>query len=738
MVDLDGLLNSLSLEEKVAQLSCGGRLYEMPDVVAGSLDTAEFAARFPDGTGQLGRPSVGRDADTTFTLTSAIQHTLEARSHLPALFNEEGVHGLMGGGATVFPAALAMAATWDVDLVEQVYAAVARETRNRGSNYVYAPVLDLARDPRWGRIEETFGEDPFLVAQMGLATIHGLQGRTYQIAADRVVACAKHFVGHGLPQAGNNGAPVQIGPRELISEHAYPFEVAIQQGRVGAIMAAYHDWDGIPTHANSELLTHLLRDDLGFEGMVTSDGFGIPQLETLHRVASDPTDAARQAFAAGVDCQVPEPGGTANFVAEVRAGRLSVETVDRACRNILAVKDRLGLFDRTADTRVEIDRQAHRELSREVAVRGIVLLANDAGVLPLDPGNTSRVAVSGPNASDAHLGGYTDPDATGISILDGIRARFASSQVVLEEGCRITERPTGAKTWWIDSVDLADPDLDDDRISAAVASATEAEVAIVVIGGNEATQREGWWFDHLGDRSELTMAGRQDELVERVAATGTTTIAVVVSGGPVDLRRTVAAADAVLWTSYAGEAGGHAVADVLAGIRNPEGRLPITFPRSSGQIPIHGNRRPSAGRGYFHESAEPLFGFGHGLSYTEFAIDEVRVEPPEISVADLEAGSRVEVLVRVTNTGGRRGRELIRVAVEDTIATVTQPRKPTRGFARVDLASGASVDVAIPLPRDAFRLLDRDLDWVVEPGRFEIDVFGSNTTVSTPGVVVVA
>lgn len=737
MVDLDRLLDSLSLEEKVAQLSCGGRLYEMPDVAAGSLDTTAFAERFPNGTGQLGRPSVGRDADTTFALTRAIQHALDSESHLPALFNEEGVHGLMGAGATVFPAALTMAATWDIDLIEQVYTAVARETRNRGSNYVYAPVLDLARDPRWGRIEETFGEDPFLVAQMGLAAIRGLQGRSFRIAADRVVACAKHFVGHGLPQAGNNGGPVQIGPRELISEHAYPFEVAVQQGRVGAIMAAYHDWDGIPTHANSRLLGRLLREDLGFEGMVTSDGFGVPQLETLHRVAADPVDAARQAFTAGVDCQVPEPGGSANFVAEVQAGRLSIETIDRACRNILAVKDRLGLFDKTTTARVEIDRRAHAELSRRVAVRGIVLLTNGESVLPLDRGVISRVAVSGPNAAEAHLGGYTDPGATGVSILDGIAATFDSAQVTFDEGCRITEKPAGARSWWEDNVAMADPDLDDDRIGAAVASAQTADVAIVVVGGNEATHREGWWFDHRGDRSELTMAGRQDELVERIAGTDVPTIAVVISGGPVDLRRVVAAADAVLWTSYVGEAGGHAVADVLAGIHDPAGRLPITFPRSSGQIPIHSGRRPSAGRGYFHESAEPLFTFGYGLSYTAFAIEEIQVTPAEITVAELEAGAEVAVTARVTNTGRRSGCELVRVTVDDEVATVAQPGSPTRGFRRLDLAAGESAQVTIPLRHDSFRLLDRNLNWVVEPGHFAIDVVTSTTTVSTEGIWVV-
>ncbi len=731
MADVARLMDTMTLAEKVAQLSCGGRCNEMTIVSEDGIDPEALRSEFPNGLGQLGRPSLGRDADAAYALTTAVQRALTAAGHPRALFNEEGVHGLVGGGATVFPSALAMASTWDPDLIEQVYTAVAREARYCGSNYVYAPVLDLARDARWGRIEETFGEDPHVVARFGLAAVRGLQGRTFRIAADRVLACAKHFVGHGVPQAGNNGGPVHLGPRELIGQHAVPFELAIEDGQLGAVMAAYHDWDGVPTHANAEVLTGLLRERLGFSGVVTSDGFGVPQLCTLHHVAADDVDASRQAFTAGIDFEVPRPGGSARLGEEVEAGRLDPAVIDRACRNVLVAKDRLGLLEDNGGPRLEIDRDAHGALSRKVAERAMVLLTNERGTLPLEPAALDTILVTGPNASDARLGGYTDPGAKGVSILEGIRHRFGHARVVYSEGCRISEVPAGPHTWWQDEVALSDPAQDDDRIDAAVASAGEADVAVVAIGGSEATHREGWWFDHLGDRAELTMAGRQDELVERIAATGTTTIAVVVSAGPVDLRRVVAAAEAVIWTCYPGEAGGYAVADLISGVCEPTGRLPVTFPQVTGQVPLYSAQPPSAGRGYLHQSAEPMFPFGHGLTYTSFEVGKAWVTPSTISVAELAGGAKVEVSVEVVNTGLRTGTELVRVEIYDEIASVTRPRFGTQGFGLANLAPGESTVAKIELGWRAFRLLNRDLGWVVEPGDFAIRLATSSTTIST-------
>lgn len=732
MIDVDALIGEMSLEEKVAQLSCAARAYDLPEVIgAGAeLDVDRFIGRFPHGVGQIGRPSVGRSAEEAAALTNSLQIVLRERTRhgFGALLNEEGVHGLMGAGATVFPAALALAATWDPDLVERVYTAVARETRSRGSNFVYAPVLDLARDPRWGRVEETFGEDPHLVSLLGVAAVRGLQGPdtdwadTGRIGADRVLACAKHFVGHGVPEAGNNGGPVHLGERELRDEHVAPFAAVIDAG-VGAVMAAYHELDGVPVHAAPSVLSTLLRDELGFAGMVTSDGFGVPQLASIHGVAGDARDAARQAFSAGIDCEVPEPVGAAHLVDLVRSGELAADVVDRAARHVLRAKDRLGLLDRhvAPPERPHVDAAAHRRLALEAARRALVLLRDDSGRLPLDLAAIDSVLVTGPNAEQARLGGYTDRGAAGVGVRDGVRRRFSVDgvTVMFEEGCRITAEPAGPWSWWDDGpTPLADPADDDDLIARAVAAAHDADVVVAVVGGNEATHREGWWFDHLGDRSTLTMPGRQDELVERLAASGTPVVAVVISAGPVDLRRVVDAADAVLWTCSPGQEGGTAVAELLAGDIAPSGRLPVTFPLHAGRIPCHAGRKPSAGRGYLHEPPGPLFELGHGLTWTRFESTIVDVSPTRLDVAQLDDGAAFDLDVEIANVGERPGVELVRITVDDVVASVTRPVHRLRASRTVTLDPGEVARIRWTVGASDLALLDRTMRRAVEPGRF--------------------
>lgn len=731
---IETLIADLDLEAKVAQLSCAGRANEMDDLfdADGALDVEEFARRHPAGTGQIGRMALDRDPAIARRNTRAIQQVLrdQAPQSIGALFNEEGIHGLMARGATVFPAALALASTWDVALVERTAIATALEARHRGSNYVYGPVLDVGRDPRWGRVEETFGEDPFLIGRMGVATVAGLQGRTgYHIDHDHVLACAKHFVAHGIPQSGANAGPVDIGERTLREVHLAPFIDVIDETDVGAIMAAYHAVDGVPVHVDERLLDELLRGELGFAGMVTSDGFGIPQLASLHRVATDPVDAARQAFEAGIDCEVPQPVGTSGFAALVRSGALDESVVDRALRRVLRAKDRLGLLDPdSAAVSIPPPAVDHDELSFDAARRAVVLLTNN-GVLPLLPTNAAHpadavrhIVVTGPNAEHAHLGGYTDPGATGVSVLDGLRTRYGPTAVTFHEGCRLTTQPSGPATWWQDDVAMADPTEDDRRIAEAVEAARGADVVIAVVGGNEATHREGWWFDHLGDRSILTMPGRQDELLERIAATGTLLIAVVISAGPVDLRRAVAVADAIVWTCYPGQRGGDAIAAVLAGDHDPGGRLPVSFPASTGQIPITADRLPSAGRNYLNEPNEPLFAFGHGLSYARFDVRFDGLDRSEIPVGELRTGATLTVVATVTNVGERPGIEHVRLTVDDRLGTVSRPRHRLIDFAVVELQPGAAIPIELTVTQASLALLDRDMQRVVEPGTFGLSL----------------
>ena len=724
------LLEDCTAEELVAQLSCMGRAYELPDVFADGFDVAAFLALVPHGTGQVGRVALRRDPAAAHRCAAGVQDALRTgtRTGIGALLNEEGVHGLMAPGATVFPSALALAATWDEDLVRRVATAVAREARARGSNYVYAPVLDLARDPRWGRVEETYGEDPTLVARLGVATVRGLQGDGGPgdpIPPDRVLACAKHFVGHGQPQGGANGAPVQLGERELREDHLRPFAAAVDAG-VGAVMVAYHDLDGVPMHVNAAWLTGVLRDELGFDGLVTSDGFGVPQVARLHGVAADAEDAMAQAVAAGLDAEVPRPVGAPGLVARIADGRVAVDDVRRAARAVLTAKARLGLLpgqDDGSATPPTVDAAAHAALALEAAERSAVLLTDDRA-LPLDPARIRRLLVTGPNAAEAHLGGYCDPAATGVAVLEGLRTRYGPDRIAWAPGCRITAAPAGPATWWEDDVELADPAEDDPLLDAAVAAAAGVDAVIAVIGGNEGTHREGWWFDHLGDRPDLTLPGRQDELVERLAATGVPVVAVVLGGGPMDLRRVVAAARAVLWCGYPGQAGGTAIARLLAGDVAPSGRLPVTFPRDAGQVPIHAGRRPSAGRPPLHAPADPLFAFGHGLTSGGLTHRIVDAGPVRLELADLLAGAVITVEVEVARRGPAT-HEVLRLHVDDPVASVTRPVARLVDLVSVHLAADGTTRARLVADATALELVDRDLRHRVEPGRFVLTIVGT-------------
>ncbi len=747
---VDATLTRLTLEQRVAQLACGCRAYERSDVFPtdDSVDLDAFAAAFPHGTGQVGRIGLRRSPDGARQVTSALQE--HARGETPGiglLFNEEGLHGLMAPGATVFPVPIAQASSWDPDLVERIATVTARETRRRGANYVYAPVLDLALDPRWGRIEETFGEDPVLVARLGVAVVHGLQGRPAPgtdpqdapVPADRVLACAKHFVAHGAPQAGLNGAPVDLGPRLVRDEHLPPFRAAVEAG-VGAIMVAYHELDGVPLHVHDNLLTDVLRGELGFRGMISSDGYGVPQLARLHRVATDATDAAERAVRAGLDCEVPEPVGTPGLVERVRSDTLEASVIDRAARAVLGAKARLGLLPGQEPAPPTRDREEDpAALAREAAESGVVLLDNPHGLLPLRRERLHKVLVTGPNAEHAHLGGYCDPSATGVSVLDGLRDVLGPGiEVVHATGCRIGEEPAGPSTWWAPEVSLADPSQDDALLDAAVAAAADVDVVVAVIGGDEATHREGWWFDHLGDRETLTLAGRQDELVERLAATGVPVIAVTISGGPVDLARVAATATAVVWTGYPGEQGGTAIARVLLGDAVPGGHLPVTFPRSVGHVPVRTARRPSAGRGYLHDPATPRYPLGHGLSYAATTVEVSAPDRPTLRVSDLRDGEAFSVDVTVTCEGPREVVELLTLHVTDDVSSVTRPLNRLVDIATLRLPAGAAGNVRLRADRRALSLLDRELQEVVEPGTFTLEVRAASRPVATATVEVVA
>ena len=737
------LLGRMTLEEKIAQLYCVGRAVELTDILldeAGEILPGKMAELFRHGICQLGRPAQRRSPRSTVELTNAIQRflALETRLGIPALFNEEGVHGLMATGSTSFPQAIALASSWDEQLLEEVYTAVAREARARGSNYVYAPVLDLARDPRWGRVEETFGEDPYLVSRLGVAAVRGLQGRGPGIGAERVIACAKHYAVHGQPEGGLNAGPASISERVIREEFLPPFQAAVVEGGVQAVMASYNEVDGIPVHANRWLLQTILREEWGFRGFVTSDGFGVPQLILSHRTAADPDEAARRAIEAGVDCEVPAGICYPGLLEQAKAGKVSSRAIDRAVGNILRAKTRLGLLDElpTADPdRAErvTNCPAHRELALRAARQAIVLLKNQRDLLPLESAGIRSIAVVGPNARDLHLGGYAEDPGLGVSVLEGIRQKLGgSATVAYAEGCRITEGVQGYAAWHRDEVRLSDPADDTPRIAEAVELARRSDVAVLAIGGNEGTCREGWWFNHRGDRDDLDLLGRQQELVEGVLATGTPTVAVLINGRPLTIHCLAEKVPAILECWNLGQETGTAIADVLFGEVNPSGRLPVTFPRSVGQLPVYYYHKPSAKRGYAFAENQPLYPFGFGLSYTTFAYTGLCVAPASISV-----GEAARVVVDVANTGERAGAETVQLYVRDQVGSVTRPVQALKGFRRVQLEPGETRTVEFELTPDKLALLDEDMQWRVEPGLFDVMVGSSSQRLDTVTLEVV-
>ncbi len=728
------LLGRMTLAEKLAQMSIfPGNIAEDVDSLldeAGRLDVPRARAAWPHGVGAIGRLGLHRSPGDTARLYNDIQRLLieQTRLGIPALFVDEALHGLMAQGSASFPQAIALASTWDPSLVQEVFTAAAAEMRARGGNYALTPVLDLARDPRWGRSEETYGEDPHLAATIGVAAVRGLQGDGLPIAADRVLATAKHFAVHGQPEAGCNGGPTNFAQRDIREVFLRPFQAAVVEAGVQSVMASYNEIDGIPAHVNHWLLGDVLRGEWGFQGFVASDGYGIHQLISEHHVAADTADAARQTLLAGVDFELDEAFPT--LLAQVRAGVVPEAAIDQAAGRVLRAKFLLGLFEQPYVDLAQAERitncQAHQELALRAAQRALVLLKND-GLLPLDASNLRTLAVIGPNAADLHLGGYSVDHGRGRSVLDGLRARLdGQAQVLYAEGCRITEGAQGWQGWWDDAVTPADPAEDDARIAEAVEVARQADVVLLVLGENESTCREGWSAEHLGDRDTLDLPGRQDDLARAVLATGTPVVVLLLNGRPLSVVELAERAPAILEGWYLGQETGSAVADVLFGDVNPGGKLPITFPRSVGQLPAFYNHKPSARRGYLFHSNAPLFPFGHGLSYTTFAYGNLRVTPERIAPDD-----QAVVRVDVTNTGKRAGDEVVQLYLRDQVSSVTRPVMELKGFRRITLQPGETLTVEFGLGPEQLQFLDTQMQWVVEPGLFDVMIGGSSAQVQT-------
>ncbi|HTS85910.1 MAG TPA: glycoside hydrolase family 3 N-terminal domain-containing protein [Usitatibacter sp.] len=722
------LVGRMTLNEKVMQLIALWATKK--DVLDGNdAFSPEKAGRlYPDGFGQVTRPSDRKGAtdipgtrwrteDDTVRFVNAIQEwaVRKTRLGIPVLFHEECLHGYMAAGSTMFPMAIGMSGSFDTGLVREVNAVIAREVHAHGSHLVLSPVVDIARDPRWGRIEETFGEDPYLCGEMGVASVHGLQGEGRALGPGKVFATLKHMTGHGQPQAGENVGPAPISARELRENFFPPFREVVERTGISSVMPSYNEIDGVPSHVNKWLIGSVLRGEWGFDGAIVSDYFAVEQLESLHHVVADHDEAAIRALATGVDCELPDGAAYRALPALVRAGRVPESVIDTACARVLSLKFRAGLFENPyadADQARKITANDEaRALALRAAQRSICLLTND-GTLPLAAGAHKRVAVIGPNAAVARLGGYSGRPRHTVSLLDGVKARLAGkAEVLFAQGMFITQ----SEEREADDVRLGDPGKNRKLIAEAAELAKTCDVVLLAIGDTEQTSREAYAANHLGDRTNLDLVGDQNTLFDAVHATGKPIVVLAINGRPPSYPNVAVKANAILECWYPGQEGGTAMADAIFGDVNPGAKLPVTVARDVSQVPVYYNARPEPRIAESGIPITPLFPFGHGLSYTTFELGA-----PRLSSARIRAGEGVTVEVDVRNTGKRAGDEVVQVYVHDPLASVVRPVKQLRGFQRVTLAPGEQRTVTIALHPRSFALWNPSMKEVVEPGIFEI------------------
>ncbi len=728
------LLARMTLEEKVAQLTSTMEMMAAGSDASlvdpkGSFMPERAAVRLKNGIGQISRPSGMRGPRAMAEFTNSIQKWARDNTRLgiPVLFHEECLHGHAAQKGTSFPQAIALASTWDPGLVEKVFSATASEVRARGAQQCLTPVLDLARDPRWGRTEETYGEDPYLGSRIGVAAVKGFQGTGPLVDKSHVIATAKHFAVHGQPEGGTNTAPGNYSERVIREYFLKPFEAAVREGKIQSVMASYNEIDGIPSHGNKFLLDNILRQEWGFNGIVVSDYFGIRQLQSKHHVVATGEEAAKLALESGVDIELPYLEVNNHLVDLVRQGKVSEAYVDRATARILRSKFITGLFD---DPFVDPDyaekitnSSDHQQLALEAARKAIVLLKNDGHLLPLKKASYKHIAVIGPNAAEVHLGGYSGWPGRGVSILQGIKDKVGrDADVVYSLGCRITETRGDNETMptFQDKLVFGDPALNAKRIREAVAVAEKADLIILALGGNEQTAREAW-EKHLGDRDSLDLIGNQDDLVKAMVALDKPVVVFLIHGRPNSINYIAEKVPAILEGWYLGQETGTAVADVLFGDFNPGGKLPITVPRSVGQLPDYYYQKPSAKLEYVDSTALPLFPFGWGLSYTNFKYGNISLLPDSIG-----SEGKTRVTVDVTNTGSVCGDEVVQLYIRDEVSSVTRPVKELRGFRRITLDPGKTEKVEFTLGPDELSFLNRDMKRVVEPGSFKIMVGGNS------------
>ncbi len=721
------LLSRMTLAEKAGQLRCllGWEMYEKKgntvhqsryyEKELTTAHTGMFWAVFRADPWTKKTLINGLNPEMAAKASNALQRY--ARQHtrlgIPVFLAEEAPHGHMAIGTTVFPTGIGQASTWNPELLEQMGAVISKEIRLQGGHISYGPVIDISRDPRWSRVEESFGEDQVLSARLASAISKG-NGAGQLHNAYSTVTTLKHFIAYGIPEGGHNGNSAVVGKRELQEVFLPPFKAAVDAGAL-SIMTAYNSIDGIPCTANKELLTDVLRRDWGFKGFTISDLISIDGLMESHRVAANLEDAATLSIRAGVDVDL---GGNAFTKLEdaVKKGKVTMATIDTAAYRVLKLKFDMGLFDRPyvdpQKAGIGVRTKEHIALARRVAQESIILLKNTKNILPLD--KNVKVAVIGPNANNPYnmLGDYTAPqDKKHIkTVLDGIQSQLKRQQIMYVKGCAIR-------------------DTSDTEIDKAVEVAMQSDVAVVVVGGSSArdfktdyletgaavasSQTVGDMESGEGfDRATLDLMGKQLDLLKAVKATGIPLIVVYIEGRPLNKNWASEHADALLTAWYPGQEGGSAIADVLFGDYNPAGRLPISVPRHEGQIPVYYNKKNPHGHDYVEMSADPLYAFGYGLSYTAFVYSDINVQQ--------KSEDSFMVSFALKNTGTRSGDEVVQLYIRDEVASVVQPVKQLKHFRRIHLAAGEQQRVSFEVTAKDLAIIDANFEHVVEPGQFTL------------------
>ncbi|MFE2862116.1 glycoside hydrolase family 3 N-terminal domain-containing protein [Sphingobacterium multivorum] len=669
--------------------------------------------------------------------TNAIQRYMvdSTRLGIPLLLSEEAPHGHMAIGATVFPTAIGQASTWNPQLIQDMASTIAMETYAVGGKNGYGPVLDLARDPRWSRTEETYGEDPYLIGQMGTAMIRGFQGEKLG-ERDKIIGTLKHFVAYAAPDGGHNGESVSVGERSLRQYFLPPFERAVKSG-AGSVMTAYNSIDGIPCSANPWLLKDILRKDWGFTGFVVSDLLSISGLNGGHATASTAEEAASQSIHAGLDVDLSGTGYGSNLLKAVQQGLVESAVLDTAVARVLRMKFNLGLFDHPyVDEKLVAQKVAtaqNKTVARQVARESIVLLKNDQHILPLSK-SLKRIAVIGPNADNAYnqLGDYTAPQAEGKvqTLLTGIRAAVGNStKVDYVKGCAIR-------------------DTSNSDIAAAVAAAKQADAVVLVLGGSSArdfkTSYQATGAANVDpntvsdmesgegfDRVSLDMMGDQIKLLKAMQATGKPVVLVTIMGRPLNLNWAAEHVPAIVNAWYPGQEGGLAIADVLFGDYNPAGRLPISVPRSVGQLPVHYNHTKPKHHDYVEMSAKPLYAFGYGLSYSSFDYSNLQV-----SLKENGNDFVCTVSFDVVNQGKLAGDEVAQLYVVDEVSSVVTPVMQLKRFERKNIAAGKKERYSFQLTKEDLKLWNAGNEWKTEKGRFKLLVGASSDDIRLKGETV--